>query len=530
MNHLSATRPTIDLWDDQTLAISMIREEIRKGHRSIVLVGPPGFGKTRTSASMCNSAAEKGKHSLFLAPRRNLVDQTEESFRSLGLECGVLMSGEYHDFSHMIDVGSIDTVLSRIKKFENSSAERATEDASLILVDEGHCYASKERAKYINDIRNGKYGENKVVIILTGTPCTANGGGLGNIADSLIQPVSMLELIKKGRLLQPRYYSAEKPDLSKVKVQDDEYNQADLGNAYGDKKIMGCVVSNWKRIAPGTSTVVFCATRANANYLTERFNAEGYPAAYLDAKTPNAERRRIFEKVASGEILIICNVLIIGMGTDIPRLQTVVFATATKSISRWVQGVCRADRPYGDQTHFNVIDHGGMSIDPKMGPVEFIDDWSLDVKEKVQDRILTRKKKNKEPKDIECGNCKLVFRGSSVCPKCNTQLPGPTAAVQYHEADLVRVKETAAQKRNRTESWEEKQSAASQLKDYCVQRASKGKGKSAISIYSAMYKRRYGCWPNDQRVRFENVTPSTPSQELSNWIKHENIRFSKSRR
>jgi len=509
----------IQLRDYQQSSIDMIREAIKQGHRSICLVMPTGAGKSRTSASICKTASQKGNHTLFLAPRRNLVDQIQTSYNDLGLDCGVIMSGEYYDARHMIDVGSIDTVLARINKYERSSAKTATKLTRTLICDEAHTYASSKRAEYINDVRDGKYGDNKIVILLTATPCTTNGGGLADICEVLLQPVSMLELIKQGHLLQPRYYSAPKPDLSGITVQKDEYNNKELGEAYADKKIMGCVVENWKRIAPGTSTVVFCASRANANDLVEKFNSEGIPAAYVDALTPDNERFEIFKKISTGEILIICNVMIIGMGTDIPRLQTVCFATATKSISRWMQGVGRVLRPFEDQKFANVIDHGGMSLDPKMGPVEFIDDWSLDSASKVQDRIEQRKQDKKEPKEIECEKCRMLFKSTNICPGCGHILEGKKAEIQYHKAQLKEVVNTLTpeQRRNRDTARDEKTRIFAEFRTYCRDK----KKKEGAAAY--MYKEMFGVWPN----AIDKTYAESLSVDVKKWIQHRNIKYSK---
>lgn len=510
---------TIQLRDYQTHAVDMLREAIRTGSRAPCLVAPTGMGKTRTAAAIIESTITNGKRALFIAPRRNLVEQTHREFKKLGIDSAMIMAGVHFDPCQRVEIASIDTIMARLDN-PYSNGVTALQAADVILIDEAHTCASEQRGKLINDLREGVYGPRKIVILLTATPCTTGGGGLGNISDRLVIPVTMPELIEGGHLLQPRYYSAERPDLTGVKMVGDDYNSKQLGAAY-DGKIMGCVVDNWLKIASGTSTVVFTATRANAADVVDKFNAIGVSAAYVDANTPDEERQMIFDGIESGRILVIANVMIIGMGTDIPRLQTVSFATATKSIPRWMQGVGRVLRPYDGQEWATVIDHGGMVLDPSMGPVEFINDWSLDGSTTVQERVEKRKQEKKEPVDVACPACNYTFRAAHVCPKCGHQRKKKGEALEYHDVDLKQVdtgKLSAAEKRNRTMSWEEKIRLISGFKWY----AEKHGYKDGWVYHN--YKQIMSVWPNDARLR--SAVPSAPADDIMGFIKNSLIRGS----
>jgi len=476
---------------------------------------------TRISASIAASTVSNGKRLLFIAPRRNLVEQTCKSFRELGIDSGMIMAGVPFEPWHKVEIASVDTIMARLDN-PTSNGTVSLYAADVVIFDEGHTYASPERAKLINALREGAYGPRKIVMLLTATPCVTGGGGLGNISDRLVIPVTMPELIEAGALLQPRYYSAERPDLSGVKMMGDDYNSKQLGAAY-DGKIMGCVVDNWLRIAPGTSTVVFTATRANAMDVVEKFSSKGIPSAYMDANTPDEERFMIFDGLASGRILVVANVGIISLGSDIPRLQTVSFATATRSISRWMQGVGRVLRPYEDQQWSNVIDHGGMSLDPRMGPVEFINDWSLDEKTTVQERIERSKQEKKEPIDVQCSNCARVYKAAHACPFCGHQRKAKGEALEYHEAKLEQVdttKASAAERRNRATPAEDKRRFYGELLGYV---ASKGQQEGRAKH---LYREYFSVWPNAH----SGVPPLPPSPETISYIKSRDIRNAKSRK
>ncbi|HHS83684.1 MAG TPA: DEAD/DEAH box helicase [Gammaproteobacteria bacterium] len=505
----------IDLRPRQQVALDILRGAFAKGFSAPVLVAPCGFGKTRVSAAISLAAVEKGKRVLFITPRRNLVIQAFRSFDALGIEAGIHMAGEYHDNRHPISIASMDTIIARIGK--NSVELQGVYDADLLIIDEAHQSVSAKRKQFLIECLNARYATKKKIIALTASPCVNGGGGLGAVFDELLIPSTMKEEIEDGYLLPPRYFACEKPDLSKIKVVAGEYSASGLGDAYDDVNLVGDVVKNYKRIAPGTAAVCFAPTRKNAAHLAEQFEAAGYPSAYLDANTPDKERQRVFDGIKSGSIKIITNVLIIGMGTDLPPLQTVILATATKSIPRWIQAVGRALRPYTGQDCAYIIDHGGMSIDPKMGPVEDITDWSLSEKSKIQDRVLQRKQESKEAKEIVCIKCKTVFKNRRDCPDCGHRMKQETEALEFYEADLQEV--NSKKKANRDMEWPEKIKFYGMLKHYC---RTTGK-KSGYAAWK--YKEKTGVWPNDGRLKA--APPIPPDSAMKKWITSQNIRFAK---
>jgi len=317
----------------------------------------------------------------------------------------------------------------------------------------------------------------------------AGGGGLGGVYDDLLMPITMKELIEQKFLVPARYFAAEKPDFENVGMTAGEYNQKDLGDVYSAEPIMGDVLKNWVQIAVNTITVIFTPTRATAAHLVDLFNKAGYLSEYVDANTKDMERERIYKRLSSGEVKCLMNVGIVSMGVDIPNIQTVVMATATKSIAKWMQAIGRSMRIAEGKECCYIIDHGGMTLDPNMGKVEEITDWDLSEKEKIQDRILDRKKEKQEPKEITCSKCKTVFKARRDCPACGHAMKQPTEPLEYYEADLQEIK-----KNNKT-SWPEKIKFMGQLKKYADDKGFK------TGWAAHKYKEKFGVFPNDPRVK-----------------------------
>ena len=76
----------------------------------------------------------------------------------------------------------------------------------------------------------------------------------------------------------------------------------------------------------------------------------------VTAKTPKVERAGIIESFRSGQIPCIANVGVLGLGVDIPELDTVVLAQPTMSLARYYQQVGRLIRVHQNKLDAWVVD------------------------------------------------------------------------------------------------------------------------------------------------------------------------------
>ncbi|MGH9584445.1 MAG: DEAD/DEAH box helicase [Bryobacteraceae bacterium] len=82
------------LYADQAELIARLRENLRRGTRRNIIVAPTGFGKTTLAAEILDGAAAKRKYSLFVAHRRELIDQCATRLGETGIEFGVIRAGD----------------------------------------------------------------------------------------------------------------------------------------------------------------------------------------------------------------------------------------------------------------------------------------------------------------------------------------------------------------------------------------------------------------------------------------------------
>ena len=80
------------LFDDQAELVAQTRAAMSRS-KSVLMVSPTGSGKTAMATHIIESAKEKGRRILFSVPRRDLMEQTSETFERLGIKHGFVAAG-----------------------------------------------------------------------------------------------------------------------------------------------------------------------------------------------------------------------------------------------------------------------------------------------------------------------------------------------------------------------------------------------------------------------------------------------------
>ena len=489
-----------DLRPYQLSALDGLRASFRAGKRAPVLVAPCGSGKTHIAKAIIDGAVAKGNQVLFLAPRRELIYQTSAKLDEARIRHGIVMAGEEPDMMAQVQVACVPTLHRRLQRTHLPPAQ-------VVICDEAHLFVARTTQEILDQYPDA------IKIGLTATPCRGDGRGLGEIFDDLVMGPKIPELIAGGYLVQPRYFAPSTPDLAGIKIQMGDYNQTQLGERMDKDRLIGDVVTNWFRLASDRQTIVFGVNIAHAMHLCERFIEAGVKAEHLDSTTPNEERREIFQRFSNGDTQVLTNCQIFSYGIDCPPASACVLAHPTKSLARYVQAVGRVLRPYPGKQNCLVIDHAGI-IDG-LGFVEDDFPWTLDGKERVQDRMESVERK--EPKSLTCPKCSTVFSGAAVCPNCGHDMRHQRAeAIAAIEADLVEVAKRGQDREKREWSMAEKGQFYRELLGLAFERGYKG-GWAAHK-----YRERLGVWPNGL-----DKTSTKPSQATLSWVKSRAIAYAK---
>ena len=155
-------------------AVTKVEDAWHRGRRAPLLAAPTGSGKTVIACELIRRAVDRGWRVLFLAPRRELIEQAVDKLEACGIDTNVVMAGDSRRSSFArVTVASIDTLHAR----RMPSGEYCILDPDLIVVDEAHLFVTPLRAGIIGHWPNAK------IVGLTATPARKDGRALALIFD-----------------------------------------------------------------------------------------------------------------------------------------------------------------------------------------------------------------------------------------------------------------------------------------------------------------------------------------------------------
>ena len=478
----------------------------RDGNKNILLQAATGSGKTVMASAFVKHMIEQNKNVLFLAHRRELITQCSDKLTKEGIKHGIIMAGETAQFWHNTQVASIDTLRSR--SITNKTEELPKAD--LVIIDEAHRSLSRTYLKII-----GMYA-NSQVLGLTATPIRSDGKGLGYIFSDMVKAPSIATLIKQGHLVSCQYFAPTIPDLNGIQNYMGDYNATELANRMDKPKLIGDIVSSWKKIANNKKTIVFASSVAHSKNIAESFIDIGINAAHIDGTTDHAERERVLDEFNNGNLKIICNCMVLTEGFDCPPAEVCVLARPTKSLGMYIQMVGRVLRPYEGKEYATIIDHSGAVY--THGFVEDDIDWTLDPKNTmtIKERKLA---KPKEEAQIICEGCFSMYSGSNICSRCGHIQLKKSKYVEVLDKELGFVdKVSKTVKEKLTYAPEFRAEFYSMLLGYCAMY----QYKQGWAYHT--YKMRFNEYPN-----FTDARPMKPSSECFSYIKHLQIKKAKSK-
>lgn len=376
-------------------AVAKLRDNFRNGLRAQLLVMPTGAGKTATASKIIAAALRKGNRILFLAHRKELIDQCSKTLDEFGVDHGIIKGKHWRNRPDLpVQVASVQTLI-----------RRARPDAHVVILDEAHRALNATNTTIV-----GWYPD-ALKLGLTATPWRLDGRGLGALYQAIVAPITMQEAIDARYLLPLRIYEPERPDLKGLARTGGDYNQKQLGKRLKENpKRIGNIVQHWKDLGEGQRTVVFAVNVADSREIVRQFVEAGIAAEHLDGDTNETDRDAILARLASGATQVVSNVDVLVEGYDLPSLGCVVLAKPTLSLTRFLQMVGRGMRPYGEQRYCIVLDHAGC-VHRHRDPTEDRH-WSL------EDRVR-RDEDADRPSPITCEACKLVRAANILhCPLC----------------------------------------------------------------------------------------------------------------
>lgn len=321
----------------QKKAIDDVRSLFSSKKKRILIQLATGAGKTYVFSTILQSAHKKGTPSIMVVRGRALVDQASRRLAEHNIPHSVFMSGDSrYNKDALIQIVSVDTC----------NAREEYPPAELVVIDEAHTALSESFKKFLSNYPNAFW------LPVTATPWVKDG--MLEIAEEVVYPVSMRELVEQGFLVPPKIFIASTFDTSSLKMSAGDYTDATSIAAFDQQGIYGDVVENYRDNCRNDYTWVFAVNIDHATKLSNSFSAAGFDNVVITGETPIDQRTQLLEN----------NKLVISIGTlttgvDLPKLKNLIICRPTRSRNLYVQMLGRGTRPYPGKEFFNVYDHVG---------------------------------------------------------------------------------------------------------------------------------------------------------------------------
>ena len=405
----------MDLRPYQAAAVTAIAGRMRK-HRRVLAVAPTGSGKSVIAAAFV--ASRPRARVLWVAHRIELLRQALSQLSAAGIHGAGMLSGtERFDETARVVVASIDML-----------RENATGARDLVVIDEAHRIEAKSYQDLLLALPDAK------TLGLTATPWRLDGRGLANTFDNMLVMASMEELMVDGHIARPLTYgitlNKAREMVRGIESRKGDYAVGALGEALMKAPLLADVVSETQRLAPGLPTLVFAVSRTHGHALHDRFVQDGRRCAYVDGETPAAERTRVLASLRSGAVDVLVNIDVLTEGFDCPPVKCVAIVRPTRSLTRFLQYVGRASRPYMGKRPI-ILDHAGNCY--RHGLPDAVREWSLD---------------DAQPSDAtgvapvrQCHACgAMMHAGVLMCPECGAEQRQSERSMEEERGRLERLR------------------------------------------------------------------------------------------
>jgi superfamily II DNA or RNA helicase len=474
-----------------------------------LVVLPTGSGKTVIVAEEIRRAVARGERVLFLCHRRELTKQAAQKLYDVGIDAGIIQAGFLRRPSERVQVASIQTLHFRAMRSRTIDLP----PADLVIVDEAHHALANTWRRLIEAYPRAR------IIGLTATPCRADGRGLGNIFEALIEGSGVAELVEQKFLVPTVVYEPVRPDLSGIQVRRGDYAEDQLAARMNTAQLVGDIVEHWHRIAQRRRTVVFAVNVAHSVHLRDEFRLSRVLAEHIDGETPIEERDAILAKLATGQVEIVTNCQVLTEGWDCPEVSCIVLARPTKSLGLYRQMTGRTLRPAAGKVNALVLDHAGAVF--QHGFVDDPIDWALHEDRRAENKAHAARGTNGHPSLVDCPECHAIRFQGQPCPACGWR-PRPKAVpVEVAEGELVAVGRDnhTARPPVADTMWD----SAARRKFYSELLWIERERQYRRGFAAHKYREKFNSWPDGMCA----VEPTLPSDAVLSWVRSRQIAYAR---
>jgi superfamily II DNA or RNA helicase len=491
----------------QTDVIGAFHTAVDRGQRRIIICAPTGAGKTLVGAAIINDLVHNklNKSVLVLAHRREIITLTSTKLRAAGVAHGIIQAGTPGRPLEAVQVASIQTLWVRTMHTRTMDLP----PADLLVIDECHHAPAETYRTVIAAYPNA------VLLGLTATPCRGDGRGLGGIFEVIIETPQVAELIKQKYLVGTRVYAPCDPDLRGVRVQAGDYVENQLAERMDRPQLVGDIVTHWHKFGERRKTVAFAVLVEHSIHIRDEFLKAGVRAEHIDGSTPKLERDATLARLASGEIDLVTNCMVLTEGWDMPDVGTCILARPTRKMGLYRQMVGRVLRPAQGKPDAVILDHSGAVF--RHGFVEDPVEWTLDPDRRAESPVH-QKRGAIDGRLLECTQCGVVRIAGQPCWHCGFLPQRPPRAAPIRDGELALVDGSRRAKANGYDPAERARWHA-MLIQIGIERSYKP-GWAAHQ-----YKTKFGAWPPSGSAPL----PIPPMPEVRSWVRSRLIAYAKRR-
>lgn len=420
---------------------------MRLGVRRILLVLPTGAGKTVMASAMIQSAMQQSMAAQFMVHRRELIEQTSETFTRMNLPHGFIAAGYPMDFANLVTLAGVQTLVRRLD---------LVLPPRLAVVDEAHHATAASWEAVLSEYQD----KDCFTVGLTATPQRLDGKGLDQHFDVMIIGPSPSSLIEWGYLSSFTYYAPGEPDLTSVHKTAGDFNRGELGEVMNKPKLIGDMVEHYAKHAHQMKGIIFAASVEHSINIAREFSGNGIPTLHVDGQMAKNDRRYRMDAFKAGDVRLMTNVDLFGEGLDVPGIGYVGLGRPSHSLAMVKQQWGRGLRPIYDEG-FDISTDQGRLLAIQFGPkpqAVFCDHagnalrhsclpdddhaWSLQGRAA---RIASGSAPSDSTPVHQCMECyRVVPSIIRICPGCDTPFPVQQRQLKSEVGQLTKLERMQA--------------------------------------------------------------------------------------
>jgi len=343
--------------------LEQLQVERSHGRTRNLLVAATGTGKTVIAAfdyrNTCR--AEGGQpRLLFVAHREEILRQAQRTYREVlrDPEFGELLFGGRDPDRKEHLFATIDSLTSR-----NTVELLGAGYWHSVVIDECHRLAGDRFTALVNAIHP------KLLLGLTATPERSDGLPIFQHFDSRPDGSPAVELrlwrALDLQLLAPfEYYACDdETDFSLVPWDQPGERSAIDNLVTGNDVRARLAIREWTRLASDprrSKALVFCASVAHAQFMTDQLNRAGLPSACVVGTTDTNDRRNAPRRLMAGDLCALVTVDLYNEGVDLPMVDTLLLLRPTQSPVLFQQQIGRGLRLAPGKENCLILDFVGM--------------------------------------------------------------------------------------------------------------------------------------------------------------------------